>query len=147
MYIRWQTRPTKRAKYGSRRINEGAIWSLVLVESIRVNGKPRQRHVACLGTISEFDTVGVCRRGFAWDRLIERLDRLSNQILPEGRQRIEAAFAERVPRITNEEYDECVRGRAAWREGIKAFALALRRRGRGKGSPLSTAQQRSKLCC
>jgi hypothetical protein len=131
MFLRWQMRPSKATKYGKRWLaDRGTIWSAVLVESVRVNGRPRQRHVAYLGTITESGISKVCVRGWYWDRLTQRLDGLSNRILPEDRQRIEAAFAKRVPPITKEQHDECERGFKAWRDGLRAFAASRPRRRR-----------------
>jgi hypothetical protein len=43
MFVRWQSRNI------SNRWRRGISWAAVLVESKRVNGKPRQEHVAYLG--------------------------------------------------------------------------------------------------
>jgi len=73
MYLRWQRR-------GRRwRSDPGTTWSAVVVESVRVDGRPRQRRVAYLGTITEHGISKVCVRGWYWDKLTDRLNALSNR--------------------------------------------------------------------
>lgn len=96
MFVRWQEyksiakwrpdRPVKRIK-------------AILVESARVDGKPRQRHVAF---ISSYEPDLSDRFRF-WRESRERLDRLGKRITPEDRTKIEAALAQRVPPTTPEE--------------------------------------------
>jgi len=57
------------------------------VESVRVNGKPRLKHIAFIasyepGTLKQFSTSVVF-----WRRARTRLDRLGNRITPEDRAR------------------------------------------------------------
>ena len=81
------------------------VYYLTLVEAVRFNGKPRQRHIAYLGSISQsaIDLDTANQRGYFWNEVLEKLDQLDNQILPEDRAKIEAKIAERVPRLTEEE--------------------------------------------
>jgi hypothetical protein len=84
---------------------------IILVESVRVNGKPRQKHVAFLGSIELDDpraTIGdsdharfwrdMIAKGKArfWRDVISRLKRLGNRVGPEDRKRIAAAIAAKV---------------------------------------------------
>jgi hypothetical protein len=69
----------------------------VLVESARVEGKPRQRHVAWLASITESRIEVVHQRRHFWDGVYERL---ANQLSVEDRRKIEAAIALKVPRLS-----------------------------------------------
>ena len=92
----------------------------ILCESVRVDGKPKQRHIAFLGTIEEswlpqfFHLVGPeeaermkvegwYRRGLEarhwfWWRVTRKLDALDNRIPQEERTKLEAAIASVIPR-------------------------------------------------
>jgi hypothetical protein len=81
----------------------------VLVESVRVNGKPRQRHVAYLGSYhGEPDGIlphwrngpDLHYRVWWWHRMTAKLDALGNVIPADQRPRIEAALAEKVPKVS-----------------------------------------------
>jgi hypothetical protein len=69
-------------------------WAAILVESVRVKGKPAPRHVAYLGGITESAIEIAAQRRFFWDEVTERLDGL--RLSPEDRQRIESAIAKKV---------------------------------------------------
>lgn len=77
----------------------------VLVESRRVEGKPRQKVVAYLGGIREkwVDEWDKKHRDF-WRRVDERLDELGLDL--ETRARIEASVDARVRRVTPENQAE-----------------------------------------
>ena len=103
MYVRWQLVFPK-------------CPTAVLVESARVNGKPRQRHIAYLGKVDHRamdDKNYLARRGIAgygahyrawwWYRISKKLDALANRVLPDDRRKVEAALAREVPRPTAEE--------------------------------------------
>jgi hypothetical protein len=49
-----------------------------LVESVRVNGKPRQRHVAYLGSLRHESDVHF--RAWRWQEMRAKLDALGNRI-------------------------------------------------------------------
>jgi hypothetical protein len=51
MFIRWQKRKAYMSRW-SRKGND-VHWNVALVESLRVKGKPRQRHVANLCGFTE----------------------------------------------------------------------------------------------
>ena len=53
----------------------------VLVESVRVDGKPRQKHIAFLGSIAS-DRLGNPGPHF-WFHVTSKLKRLGNRIGPE----------------------------------------------------------------
>jgi hypothetical protein len=95
MYIRWQHR---RRKFWNGETT--THWSAILVESKRVNGKPRQHHIAHIVGFDE-NPINEYR---VWDTVDACLDRLANQITPAEREQIEAGIAKKVPRPTPEEY-------------------------------------------
>jgi len=109
MFVRWQERHRQGNKYG--RADTPKLRAVV-VESVRVDGKPTQRHVAYLGDIDAARTGIALNRIWFWDAVTDRLDRLGNQITVEDRQRIEAAMAKRVPRPTPDERVASARDRA-----------------------------------
>ena len=82
MFVRWHCK----------RNDERARFSAVLVESVRVDGKPRQKHIAFLGstTVDAKDHLGF------WCQVTERLDQLSNRLTPQDRKQIVAAIAKRL---------------------------------------------------
>ena len=71
-------------------------WRAILVESVRVDGKPRQRHVAYLAGFTNSAREQPHEQRYIWDCIHERLDRLSNRVSPEDRKRIEAALIEKL---------------------------------------------------
>jgi hypothetical protein len=96
MFIRWQEyksiarwhpdRPIKRVK-------------AILVESVRVDGKPRHKHIAF---VSSYQPDLGDRFRF-WREARECLDHLGGRITPECRTKIETALAKRVPPTSPEE--------------------------------------------
>lgn len=92
----------------------------VLCESLRVEGKPKQRHIAFLGTIEEswlpqfflgvgpeeaerMKVTGWYRRGLEarhwfWWRVTRKLDALDNRIPREERVKLEASIDRVIPR-------------------------------------------------
>jgi hypothetical protein len=100
MFIRWQRR--YREKDGNNR------WTAILAESRRVNGKPRQHHIATLGSITlpiAYRPVGdVDDRCAFWERASARLDRLGNQVSAADREHVEASLEDRVRRPLAAEY-------------------------------------------
>ena len=93
MFVRWQL-------YGSQALNplqrkhndERARLKASLVESIRIDGKPRQKHIAFLGSTS---IDGGDRRRF-WYDVTTQLKRLGKRVSPADRKRIESALSKRV---------------------------------------------------
>ncbi len=84
-------------------------WAAILVESYRENGKPRQRHIAYLGGITESGAAIVNQRGFFWVDVMEKLDRMPNRLSEVERATIEAKIAEKVPPLTETEIEGCLR--------------------------------------
>ncbi len=89
-------------------------WFAVLIQAVRVNGKPRQRHIATIASIAESGIEVDHQRRYFWDDVCERLDQLGNRLTVEDRRRVEATIAIKVPRLSREEHDasiaECVSG-------------------------------------
>jgi hypothetical protein len=83
-------------------------WGAAIVESTRINGKPRQRHIAWVASITESQIGIVHQRRYFWDEVYDRLDRLENRLSIEERRRIESAIALKVPRLSREEHDASV---------------------------------------
>jgi hypothetical protein len=102
MFIRWQ----KRKQVG------GDLWVAVLVESERVEGKPRQRHVAYLASILDSRIQHPTQRYFFWDKVRSAFDGLPD--LPARERRaIERRIAEKVPALTKREIAAVIKRRAA----------------------------------
>lgn len=109
MFIRWQTRKRNHANYGNYWRSD-VTWFAILVEAIRVDGKPRQKHVAYLGSFTESQLALPSQRVWMWDGMTERLDRLDNRIAREDRKSIEAALAKRLgPRPTKRQREAAQR--------------------------------------
>lgn len=101
MFVRWKRSPLKKKPGGD-------LLAASLVESVRVDGKPRQRTVAYLGSIAESDTQpggrSVLVRCF-WRAVRERLDALALDAATADA--ILVKLAERVPTAGNDaERDE-----------------------------------------
>jgi hypothetical protein len=112
MYLRWQSRKRRAPAYGRK---QNVHWVAVLVENVRVGGKPTQRHIAYLGSITDSAIAIVHQRCWFWESVTERLDRLG-RVSSEKRKSIEAAIAKKVRRPTKAQYDRCVR---EWENGLK----------------------------
>ena len=73
----------------------------LLVESVRIDGKPRQRHVAYLFSIwrGEEDKLGDRHWQVRWwVEASDRLDELGDRVKPEDRRKIEKALAQKIGR-------------------------------------------------
>ena len=104
-YVRWQRK--KRVDHWKL----GPLLCAVLVESRRVDGEPRQRTVAYLGSIREsFIDEGEMAHRALWQHADERLDELA--LDPEARAKVEAAVDSRVRRVTPENQAEFDAARA-----------------------------------
>jgi hypothetical protein len=121
MFVRWQSRKRQRPIFGRAhkhvwergqyshtvfsdveppRWQQDVAWYAILVEAVRSDGQPRQRHVAYLGSITESALSIVAQRHYFWEEASKRLDALGNRVRREDRGKIEAALAARVPRPT-----------------------------------------------
>jgi hypothetical protein len=79
-------------------------WNAILVESVRVDGKPQQKHVAYLGSFSTRQAASQAQRVFCWDAILKRFYRVGSRIPPQDREKILTAIASKLgPRPTKRE--------------------------------------------
>jgi|GraSoiStandDraft_11_1057310.scaffolds.fasta_scaffold1741540_1 hypothetical protein len=94
MFVRWQLYESKAQDetLRERRHARDARLKAILVESARVDGKPRQKHVAFLGStcIDGGDRVRF------WRKVTRVLERLDNRVTAPERERILAAIRAKV---------------------------------------------------
>jgi hypothetical protein len=104
MYVRWKKRES-RARRGYvetvQNPDPPVILTAMAVESVRVDGKPRQRIVAYLGTIWERNIEHVWRRHYFW----EAADKALNAMPQPHRSKIEAELLAKVKRPTEAEFE------------------------------------------
>jgi hypothetical protein len=72
----------------------------VLVEAVRIDGKPRQKHVAFIASYQHGTLDQISTGSMFWHDARQRLDQISSQITPHDRSMIEAALAQRVDPTT-----------------------------------------------
>jgi hypothetical protein len=118
MFVRWKRRPAKRVKSWSPP-NEQA-WYAVLVESRRVDGKPRQRAVRHLGSIREGDFS----MPMTVDRFWKHVDAELAAVGVTGAvlEAAESKVASVVPRPDPEALAAVQREFNAWKGGLEALA-------------------------
>jgi hypothetical protein len=91
MFVRWQLyRSQARNKHVRANRAGSARLRAVLVEAVRIDGRPRQKHVAVLGSTS----IDGSDRPRFWYDVTTRLDRL--RLSRQERERIGAAIAKKV---------------------------------------------------
>jgi hypothetical protein len=71
-------------------------WSAVIVENVRIDGRPTQRHIAYLVGFTESWAAVPAQQRFLWDAIKAKLDHLGNRISPQDRKRIEAIMVARI---------------------------------------------------
>jgi hypothetical protein len=111
MFVRWQS--YKSIASWNRRKPVIKRCKAILVESIRVNGQPRQQHIAFIASYSPADLArpdsdwNLWTRRCFWKHARRRLNELSKQkqITPQQRKKIEADLARRV-RPTTKQQDQ-----------------------------------------
>jgi X-X-X-Leu-X-X-Gly heptad repeat protein len=109
MFVRWQLRKCKCSQFG-RWGEDDVRWTALLVDTEWLNGRPREQHIAYLGSITKSAAEMIARRCFFWDDITARLDHLKNKI--DRRKKIEAAINKKVPRPTPQQYKDHARDRA-----------------------------------
>jgi hypothetical protein len=118
MYVIWRKR--KREHYaGWGKVGDVRL-TPIIVQSRRVDGKPKQQHIACLPSIIESDI----EKGpvWFWDKTEEQLARMTNRIPPEEMEKIRAALEKVVPKPELEFAEERRAAVQTWRDGFtKAF--------------------------
>jgi hypothetical protein len=122
MYVRWQSYKRRSKPWEGREQRWVLHWRAILVESKRVDGKPRQIHVAYLAGFIRHNLRG-SGRVWLWERIDRRLDKLGNRVSPDDRKRIVAALARKAaePPTKAERI-------AAHRKSANFFAEKLRHR-------------------
>jgi hypothetical protein len=130
MFIRWQSRKRGSPAFGpSARIRGRVVradtrkldvhWAAILVQAVRVDGNPKQEHVAYLGGITETAIEIQPQRCYFWEGVTECLDKLSGRITPDERMRIEQSIAERVPLPTGVEFKQTAKAASAlWSDPV-----------------------------
>ena len=104
MFVRWkrQALTGRSVKYYASKGRSKDKLTAILVESHRVDGRPRQRFVCYLGTIREWTVLDRVYWHLVdfWISADKKLDDL--QIDQDARQKIETKIAERIPRPTEQ---------------------------------------------
>jgi hypothetical protein len=98
MFLRWQMRKSVASRH---RESPPVRPVALLVESVRIDGKPHQRHVAYLFSIwhGEEDKLGDRHWQVRWwVEASDRLDELGDRVKPEDRRKIEKALAQKIGR-------------------------------------------------
>ncbi len=117
MYVRWKRRTLQRPKYrGTTRQTADMLLSASLVESARIDGKPRQRTVKYLGSIQQWRVGQAAFYPLLdfWQGVYARLDTLT--LSKKARREIENQIAAAVPKPT----------KAMRRESIERFSAAIK---------------------
>jgi hypothetical protein len=124
MYVRWKRRARKRTLAGE----STQLLTATLVESRRVDGKPRQHIVAYLGSIHDVQLKYPLPSERFWRAASNRLDALGLHDVE--RTVIEAALSEVVPRPQPEEVARVEKERDRFYEVLRGVAQS-RRHSRG----------------
>jgi hypothetical protein len=95
MYVRWQSRK-RRSKPWEGKQRWVLHWRAILVESKRIDGRPRQIHVAYLVGFIRHHLKRGPGRVRLWERIERRLDKLGKRISDDDRKRIVAALAKKA---------------------------------------------------
>jgi hypothetical protein len=97
MFVRWQLyRSQALYPWHAKRNDRSARLKAVLVESVRVDGKPRQKHIAFLGSIASDASIDDPTGWRFWRDVTLKLDRLGNRVSADERERIIASIAAKV---------------------------------------------------
>ena len=117
MYVIWRKR--KREHYaGWNKVGDVRL-TPIIVQSRRVNGKPKQEHIACLPSIIKSEISDKSAVWF-WTAVEKQLSRLTNRISQDDMQKIRAAL-DKVVSQPEPEFSEKLRdGAAAHRESMVA---------------------------
>ncbi len=114
MFVRWKRRESsykQTSAYGrDMAADRGATISAVLVESIRVEGKPRQKFICHLAKLRERKRDYESTPFIFWRDAIGKLDSLP--LDEDVRKKIEVQLAAKIPRPSDAEMTEFLRGRA-----------------------------------
>ncbi|HAT45533.1 MAG TPA: hypothetical protein DDW33_14130 [Ktedonobacter sp.] len=105
MFVRWKKR-TSHAKKSWLREDHGATLSAYLVESIRIEGKPRQKVIAFIHSIREPELTSLTSRYYFWHKVMTEVMRHYpfNSFTDEQKAKIITGLAKVVPLLTDEEF-------------------------------------------
>ncbi len=118
MYVIWRKR--KREHYARWYTVGDVRLTPIIAQSRRVNGKPRQEYIACLPSMIE-SQIDEKNGVWFWDRVEEKLARLTNRISPEEMEKIRAALSKVVP-VPDPKFAEELRvGAQAYRDATVAM--------------------------
>jgi hypothetical protein len=93
LFVRWQTYRSQAKDRSQRaRNNKQARMRAILVESVRIDGQPRQQHVAFLGSTS----IDGSDRPRFWRSVTTKLNSM-RRLSPQDRKDIAASIAKKVP--------------------------------------------------
>jgi hypothetical protein len=121
MHVRWQSRKLNK---NTRWRKRGDVhWRAILVENVRVDGKPTQRHIAYLGGITERNIAHEkpSHRIYFWSGVEQKLAVLN--FSAKERTAIMQVIAKRVPRVTSRQYQQHARVSAKPTVSIAASRL------------------------
>jgi hypothetical protein len=128
MFVRWQTYCSQALIPWRCPKTERTRLRAVLVESVRVHGKPRQKHIAFLGSIASDDSIDGTAGKVFWGAVTQKLERLGNRVSPEERERILASIAAKVGgRPTDAELEKFERGREQLLQSLRTSLAPYRR--------------------
>ena len=115
MYVIWRKR--KRERYaGWDKIGDVRL-TPIIVQSRRVNGLPKQEHIACLPSIIE-SHIDEKNAVWFWRNVEKRLARLTNRIPPAEMKKIRDVLAKKVPQPSPEYVKELTAGAQAHLESM-----------------------------
>jgi hypothetical protein len=128
MFVRWQTyRSQALYPWHPEGNDRRARLKAILVESVRVDGKPRQKHIAFLGSIAS-NSLGKPGPRFWYDVTL-KLKRLGNRIGPEDYERVIASIAAKVGGrpLTEPELEQFEREREQFLRSLQTSLAPYRR--------------------
>jgi hypothetical protein len=115
MYIRWQKRTRRTPWHYRADVKDDVHHCAILVESVRVNGKPSQRHVAYVVGFTDTQAQVLAQRCHCWNKIKDVFDRVA--ISRQDRRRLETQIAAKLPRPTRREWSQFKREQQAlWGE-------------------------------
>ncbi len=104
MFVRWKKR-TSHAKKSWIRDDHGATLSAELVESVRIDGKPRQKVVAFIHSIREPEVSSLTSRYYFWYEVTKKMRHYPfYSLTDEQKAKIVTGLAKVVPLLTDEEF-------------------------------------------
>ena len=107
MCVQWQSRELNK---NTRWRKRGDVhWRAILIENVRVDGKPTQRRIAYLGGITERNIAHEkpAHRIYFWNGVEQKLAVLN--FSAKERTTIMQVIAKRVPRVTSGQYQQHAR--------------------------------------